>query len=127
MSVVEAPEPATGPDTWSTSAAQVARGKELAAALAVALGISADASQTPDVRTALAEAERARREVVELRGHVLGLERTLGSRDKALRARETRIREMRTQVQKANAQVKENAELARLWNSRANACGDGDS
>lgn len=115
MSGIEAPAPvaATGPDTPSASVAQVARGKELAAALATALGIPADASQTPDVRTALADAERAQQEVVELKGQIFGLERTLGFRDKALKTRETRIREMRTQVQKVNA------ERTKLRNSRA--------
>jgi hypothetical protein len=112
MSGVDAPEPvlATAPDSPSASGAHVARGKVLAAALATAIGI--EASQTPDLRTALADAERARTEAFELAGHIFGLERTLGFRDKALKTRETRIREMRTQVQKANA------ERARLRNSR---------
>ncbi|TWD81069.1 hypothetical protein FB561_2172 [Kribbella amoyensis] len=115
MSGIEAATPAaaTAPDTASASVEHVARGKELAAALAVATGVPADASQTPDVRTALADAERAALEVVELKGQVFGLERTLGFRDKALKTRETRIREMRTQVQKANA------ERTKLKNSRA--------
>jgi hypothetical protein len=112
MSGVDAPEPvpATTRDSPSASAAHVARGKILAAALAKAIGI--EASQTPDLRTALADAERARTEAFELAGHIFGLERTLGFRDKALKTRETRIREMRTQVQKADA------ERARLRNSR---------
>lgn len=117
MSGVEAPAPvaATKPETPSASVAQVARGKELAAALATALGIPADASQTPDVRTALADAERAQQEVFELKGQIFGLERTLGFRDKALKTRENRLREMRLQVQKVNA------ERARLRGSRAYA------
>ncbi|NEA35650.1 hypothetical protein [Streptomyces sp. SID13031] len=89
----------------------VARGKELAAALAVALGTGE--TQQPDVRTALADAERAKQELFELQGHVFGLERTLGFRDKALKTRETRLREMRLQVQKTNA------ERTRFRNSRA--------
>lgn len=89
----------------------VARGKELAAALAAVLGTVE--TQAPDVRTALADAERAKQELFELRGHVFGLERTLGFRDKALKTRETRLREMRLQVQKANA------ERTRFRNSRA--------
>ncbi|TDU89332.1 hypothetical protein EV138_2896 [Kribbella voronezhensis] len=115
MSGIEAPKPvpATAADTPSASVAHVARGKELAAALAGVLGIPADASQTPDVRTALVEAERAKQESFELAGQIFGLERTLGFRDKALKTRETRIREMRTQVQKANA------ERTRLRNSKA--------
>ncbi|WP_026163686.1 hypothetical protein [Kribbella catacumbae] len=90
---------------------RVARGKELVGALAVALGTVE--TPAPDVRTALADAERAKQELVELKGHVFGLERTLGFRDKALKTRETRIREMRLQVQKANA------ERTRFRNSRA--------
>jgi hypothetical protein len=93
------------------SADDVARGKELAAALAAALGTVQ--TQAPDVRTALADAERAKHELFELQGHVFGLERTLGFRDKALKTRETRLREMRLQVQKANA------ERTRFRNSRA--------
>jgi hypothetical protein len=115
MSGIDAPAqtPATSPDTPSVSVAQVARGKELATALAAALGMPADASQYPDLRTALADAERAAQEVHELKGQIFGLERTLGFRDKALKTRETRLREMRTQVQKANA------ERTKLKNSRA--------
>lgn len=115
MSRQQAPVAATKPETPSASVAQVARGKELAAALATALGIPADASQTPDVRTALADAERAQQEVFELKGQIFGLERTLGFRDKALKTRENRLREMRLQVQKVNA------ERARLRGSRAYA------
>jgi hypothetical protein len=115
MSGIAAPAqlPATGPDTPSASVAQVARGRVLANALATVVGIPADASQTPDVRTALAEAERAKKESFELAGQIFGLERTLGFRDKALKTRETRIREMRTEVAKANA------ERTRLRNSKA--------
>ena len=54
----------------------------------------------PDVRSALAAAERAQQELVELKGHVFGLERTLGFRNKAMKTRENRIRELRTQLQK---------------------------
>ena len=107
------PVPATGPDSPSASAAHVARGKALAFALAAAIGIPSDASQTPDLRTALADAERARTESFELAGQIFGLERTLGFRDKALKTRETRIREMRTRVQEVNA------ERTKLRNSRA--------
>ncbi|WBQ04944.1 hypothetical protein [Kribbella sp. CA-293567] len=91
--------------------AEVASGKEIAGALTAALGTAE--IQAPDVRTALADAERARRELFELQGHVFGLERTLGFRDKALKTRETRLRELRLQVQKANA------ERTRFRNSRA--------
>jgi hypothetical protein len=115
MSGIDAPQqtPATTPDTPSASVAQVARGKELAAALATALGVPSDGSQTPDVRTVLADANRAAQEIHELKGQIFGLERTLGFRDKALKTRETRLREMRTQVQKANA------ERTKLKNSKA--------
>ncbi|MEU4603172.1 hypothetical protein AB0F43_09355 [Kribbella sp. NPDC023972] len=100
MSGVEPPEPvpATSPDTPPASAGQVARGKELAAALTAVLP-TRDGSAV-DVRTALADAEQARRELFELKGHVYGLERTLGFRNKAMKTRENRIRELRTQLQK---------------------------
>jgi hypothetical protein len=91
------------------------RGKVLSGALTTAVGIPSDASQTPDLRTALADAERARAESFELAGQIFGLERTIGFRDKALRTREARIRAMREQVQKANA------ERARLRSSRSYA------
>jgi hypothetical protein len=100
MSGVELPEPvrATSPDTAPTSAAHVARGKELAAELAGVLETREHAAA--DVRTALADAEAARRELFELKGHVYGLERTLGFRNKAMKTRENRIRELRIQLQK---------------------------
>jgi hypothetical protein len=115
MSGIEAPKqvPATNPDTPSASVAHIARGKALANALATMVGIPAVASQTPDVRTALAEAERAKKESFEMAGQIFGLERTLGFRDKALKTRETRIREMRAQLAAANA------ERTRLRNSKA--------
>jgi hypothetical protein len=100
MSGIELPEPiqATSPDTPPESAAHVARGKELAAALADVL--QTRDQQAADVRTALADAERAKQELFELKGHVYGLERTLGFRNKAMKTRENRIRELRTQLQK---------------------------
>ncbi|RZT15329.1 hypothetical protein EV649_6118 [Kribbella sp. VKM Ac-2569] len=99
MSGVEAPEPtqATSPDTLPATTEQVARGKELAAALDVVLETS---TTTVDVRTTLAEAEEAKQELFELKGHVYGLERTLGFRNKAMKTRENRIRELRGQLQR---------------------------
>jgi hypothetical protein len=99
MSGVEPPEQtqATSPDTPPASTEQVARGKELAAALDVVLETGAT---TVDVRTTLAEAEAAKRELFELKGHVYGLERTLGFRNKAMKTRENRIRELRGQLQR---------------------------
>ncbi|GAA3147887.1 hypothetical protein JOF29_005477 [Kribbella aluminosa] len=99
MSGVEAPEqvPATSPDSAPATSEQVARGKEIAAALDDVLGTRAG---TVDVRTALAEAEAAKHELFELKGHVYGLERTLGFRNKAMKTRENRIRELRGQLQK---------------------------
>jgi hypothetical protein len=100
MSGVEPLEsvPATSPDTPPASAVQVARGKQLADELALVL--ETRERTAPDVRSALAEAERAQQELVELKGHVFGLERTLGFRNKAMKTRENRIRELRTQLQK---------------------------
>ena len=98
MSGVEPPEPtqATSPDTVPATTAQVARGKELAGALAAVLG----KPTTVDVLTSLAEAEDAKQELFELKGHVYGLERTLGFRNKAMKTREHRIRELRGQLQR---------------------------
>lgn len=102
MSGVEPPEQtqATGPDTLPASAQQVARGKELAAALSAVLETN---TTTVDVRTVLAEAEQAKHELFELKGHVYGLERTLGFRNKAMKTRENRIRELRGQLQRLTA------------------------
>ncbi|MFF0338621.1 hypothetical protein [Kribbella sp. NPDC004875] len=102
MSGVEAPEPvqATSPDTLPVATEQVARGKELAAALTAVLGTD---THTVDVRSALAEAEEAKHELFELKGHVYGLERTLGFRNKAMKTRENRIRELRLQLQRLQA------------------------
>ncbi|WP_432886208.1 hypothetical protein ACQPYH_03095 [Kribbella sp. CA-245084] len=99
MSGVEPPEQlqATSPDTAPATAQQVARGKELAAALDVVLETR---TGTVDVRTALAAAEDAKQELFELKGHVYGLERTLGFRNKAMKTRENRIRELRGQLQR---------------------------
>ncbi len=103
MSGIELPEAvqATSPDSAPASAGHVARGKDLAAALAGVL----ETREHPgvDVRTALADAEAARRELFELKGHVFGLERTLGFRNKAMKTRENRIRELRDQLQKLTA------------------------
>ncbi|MGZ0149278.1 hypothetical protein ACXJJ3_19575 [Kribbella sp. WER1] len=102
MSGVEAPEqlPATSPDSPPATTEQVARGKEIAAALGGVLGAAA---APVDVRTVLAEAESAKHELFELKGHVYGLERTLGFRNKAMKTRENRIRELRGQLQKLTA------------------------
>lgn len=99
MSGVEAPEQtqATSPDSLPATTEQVARGKDLAAALDVALETT---TTKVDVRTALAEAEEAKQELFELKGHVYGLERTLGFRNKAMKTRENRIRELRGQLQR---------------------------
>ncbi|NIK54923.1 hypothetical protein [Kribbella shirazensis] len=99
MSGIEPPEQtqATSPDTATAAAEQVARGKELAAALNAVLETG---TTTVDVRTALAEAEEAKHELFELKGHVYGLERTLGFRNKAMKTRENRIRELRGQLQR---------------------------
>jgi hypothetical protein len=99
MSGVEPPEqtPATSPDSLPATTEQVACGKKLAAALDVVLETS---TTTVDVRTTLAEAEEAKQELFELKGHVYGLERTLGFRNKAMKIRENRIRELRGQLQR---------------------------
>jgi hypothetical protein len=103
MSGIQSPEPneATTPDTPSASTGYVARGKELAQALTQAL--ETPAHRAPDVRTALAEADQAKQELFELKGHVYGLERTLGFRNKAMKTRENRIRELRAQLDRLKA------------------------
>jgi len=96
------PTPATAPHAESAVAEQLAWGKQLAAALAAVL--DPPEHTEPDLRTILADADRARLELTELQGHVFGLERTLGFRNKALKTRENRIRELRLQVQQATAE-----------------------
>ncbi|WP_165553175.1 hypothetical protein [Kribbella speibonae] len=99
MSGVEAPEQthATSPDSLPATTEQIARGKDLAAALDAVLETT---TTKVDIRTALAEAEEAKQELFELKGHVYGLERTLGFRNKAMKTRENRIRELRGQLQR---------------------------
>jgi len=78
------------------------RGRTLATA--VAAGTDAVLAESGvDVRSALEEAAAARHELFELRGHVFGLERTLGYRDKQLKVREKRIREMRANMRRVEA------------------------
>ncbi|KNX37762.1 hypothetical protein VV01_12355 [Luteipulveratus halotolerans] len=67
------------------------RGRALADAIA-----ASTPAPLPDVRTALADADAARREVEELKGHIFGLERTIGFRDKQLLTREQVIRKLRS-------------------------------
>jgi hypothetical protein len=78
------------------------RGRSLAEAIGRATDAAAVES-TVDVRSALEEAAEARKELFELRGHVFGLERTLGYRDKQLKVREKRIREMRASMGRIEA------------------------
>ena len=103
MSGIDLPEPlqATSPDAPPASAGHVARGKELAAALDDVL--ATHEHPAIDVRTALVDAEEAKRELFELKGHVYGLERTLGFRNKQMKTRENRIRELRGQLDKMTA------------------------
>ncbi|NUO61386.1 MAG: hypothetical protein HOV78_32395, partial [Hamadaea sp.] len=77
----------------------VERGREIADLVAEPV----PDESTVDLRSALEEAAAARHELFELRGHVFGLERTLGYRDKQLKVREKRIREMRASVQRYEA------------------------
>lgn len=92
---------------------RIAHGRKLADALATATGVPPGSSRLPDLRTALADAERAREECRELAGHIFGLERTLSLRDKALRTRDARLREVRGRLQEVTAAQ------ARLRGSRA--------
>lgn len=69
------------------------RGRELADALASHRRVRT--SGVPTLREALADAESARREAMELAGHVFGLERTIGFRDKQLKSRGDVIKKLR--------------------------------
>ncbi|MGL5928655.1 MAG: hypothetical protein ACRCY8_06950, partial [Dermatophilaceae bacterium] len=73
----------------------VVRGLELAASRRARY-----APHVPDVRSRLADAERAQHDLVEARGHIAGLERTIGFRDQQLRTRTAVIRELRRKVAK---------------------------
>ena len=92
------------------SPALLDRGRELAGAIADATGSRTTATSTAaaeadvDVRTALVEAEEARREAAELAAHISGLEQTLAYRDKQLFVRENRIRGLRADLQVAAAE-----------------------
>lgn len=76
------------PDTRS-------RGRAIADDLGVAVGAEPAEPEIEDLRSALAEREKLKREVFELAGHISGLERTLRYRDQQLRVREDRIRGLR--------------------------------
>ncbi|MFD0525205.1 hypothetical protein [Paractinoplanes durhamensis] len=65
------------------------RGREIADLVAE------PATDQPDLRTVIADAETARVQAVELAGKVFGLERTLRFRDQSLRTREKQIRTVR--------------------------------
>ncbi|MGL5852375.1 MAG: hypothetical protein ACRCZD_16470, partial [Phycicoccus sp.] len=60
----------------------VVRGLELAASRRARY-----APEVPDLRSRLADADRAQHDLVEARGHIAGLERTIGFRDQQLRTR----------------------------------------
>lgn len=75
-------------------------GRLLADELRVVVDGRAEEAAEPDLRTALADAERARTEAFELAGQVAGLERTIGFRDKQLLVREDLVRNLRASVQK---------------------------
>jgi hypothetical protein len=77
------------------------RGRQLADAVHDATDARVDAEV--DVRSALEEAQEARKQVMELNGHIFGLERTLGWRDKQLKVRENRLRELRSQMRRIEA------------------------
>ncbi|MGL5864907.1 MAG: hypothetical protein ACRCYX_03415, partial [Dermatophilaceae bacterium] len=76
-----------------TDAPVVIRGLHLATSRPVRY-----AGQAPDVRSRLAEADRVQHDLVEARGQIAGLERTIGFRDQQLRTRTAVIRELRTKV-----------------------------
>ncbi|MGL5818400.1 MAG: hypothetical protein ACRCYR_12610 [Phycicoccus sp.] len=73
----------------------VVRGLELASSRRAGY-----APEVPDLRSRLADADRALHDLVEARGHIAGLERTIGFRDQQLRTRTAVIRELRRKVAK---------------------------
>ncbi|TWE12109.1 hypothetical protein [Rudaeicoccus suwonensis] len=86
--------------TWTEMAGVEATDAVLDRARDLALTLAAGeqrpgACSTADLRTALADAQAARRELQEALGHIAGLERTIGFRDKQLRTREEVIRNLR--------------------------------
>lgn len=92
----------------------LARGRELATALKPVVPV-----ETPDLRTALADASRSRAEAADLAGHISGLEQTLAFRDRQLAVRENRIRALRAELQKASGEhAKLTADNHRVRNSR---------
>ena len=105
----------------------LARGRELADAVAVATGAAlggaaADETATgaeADLRTALHDAEALQQQIVELTGRIGALERLAGFRDQQLRTRENLIRTLREDLQKATA-ARRGAEnrLAKIKRSR---------
>jgi hypothetical protein len=74
------------------------RGRELADALKAARG--AQRPTVRDVRSVLADADRVAQELFEAKGHIAGLERTIGFRDRQLATREDRIRALRKKIAK---------------------------
>jgi hypothetical protein len=81
-------------------AALLARGRELADAIAADADVAPGSSLLPDedLRTTLADAETARVKAVELAGQIFGLERTMRFRDQQLRTREQQLRKMRDEL-----------------------------
>lgn len=76
----------------------LARGRAMADELARCTRSGAPAQR--DARTALADMDQSVHDLMEARGQIFGLERTIGFRDKQLHTREQRIRDLRKRVAK---------------------------
>lgn len=81
-----------------SSDATLARGREIADAIAPFDATADVAGNEVDLQTALADAAAARQQAFELAGQVFGLERTIGYRDRQLKSREKAIRQLRSDL-----------------------------
>lgn len=85
---------------WSSMSGVTANPEVLEAARALATETAEPRPEVADVRTARADAEEAAKQLHEARGHIAGLERTIGFRDKQLLTREKKIRKLHSDLQK---------------------------
>ena len=85
---------------WSSMAGVSVAPDRMAVCRSAADVLAGPAPEVVDTRTALADQEEAAKQLFEARGHIAGLERTLGFRDKQLLTREKRIRALHSDLQK---------------------------
>lgn len=85
---------------WSSMSGVTVTPAELASGRAVADELADPTPEVVDVRTAIADAAETAKQLFEARGHIAGLERTIGFRDKQLLTREKKIRKLHSDLQK---------------------------